>query len=90
MNICISPAELRKAIADVEAAEANGFHYCLCVFRLSRVGQMLDENLMDYSDLIEKAHPTDGRLNWGRFQGVSRRNEFVRGKLVPLTKEGAA
>ena len=84
MNICITPDELRKALSDIEHAEANGFHYCLSVFRLSSVGHMLDQNRMEYSDMIEKAHPTNGNLDWGRFQRVTRNNKFVDGKLVPI------
>jgi len=39
---------------------------------------------VQYDSMIEKAHPTDGNLNWGRFQGVTKRNKFKNGKLVPI------
>lgn len=84
MDFCISSLELRCALEEIEAAEKNGFDYCLAVFRLASVGPNLDQCRATYSDLIEKADPTNGHLNWGRFQGVSRRNKFVDGKLVPI------
>ena len=88
MIICIKPEELRAALADIERAEANGFHYCLSVFRLSSAGRILEQNLMEYSDIIEKAHPTNGNFNWGRHQGVTRDNKFVDGKLIPIKSQG--
>lgn len=84
MHVCINAEQLRKALADIEAAEANGFDHCLSVFVMTSAGRMIDECRAEYSDLLEKAHPTDGNLNWGRFQGVTRRHRFENGKLVPL------
>ena len=86
MELCITPDELRKALTDIEQAEANGFMHCLSVFRVSSAGRMLDQCRMEYDSLIEKAHPTDGNLNWGRFQSVTRRNKFKGGKLIPLSE----
>jgi hypothetical protein len=83
MDMVIDAKQLRKALADIEKAEANGFKYCLAVVRLVSAGRMLGDNKLEYSDMIEKAHPVDARYNWGRFQGVSRRNKFINGKLVP-------
>jgi hypothetical protein len=34
--------------------------------------------------MIEKAHPTNERFDWGRGQNVTKRNKFINGKLVPL------
>jgi len=82
MEFCIDAAQLRRALAEIEAAERNGFHHCLAVFKLTNAGAGLDECRADYSDLLERAHPTDGRLNWGRFQRVSKRFEFKDGELV--------
>lgn len=84
MNFCISGDQLRKALADIEAAEKNGFLHCLAVFDITSAGRMMDQCRAEYSDLIERAHETDGNLNWGRFQGVTRRNRFKDGKLVPI------
>jgi hypothetical protein len=88
IEVCITGAELRKALAAIEAAEANGFDHCLAVLKLISAGFTVSEGVVEYSDLLERAHPTDGRLDWGRFQGVTERNRFIRGKLVPL--QGAA
>lgn len=84
MEFCIAASELRKALAEIERAEKNGFFHCLGVFRFSQAGQMIDQNRAVYSDLLEKAHPKDGSLDWGRFQGVTKRNKFVDGKLIPI------
>lgn len=82
MEICIAAAELRRALAEIETAEKNGFEHCLAVFRLSQAGYQLMDCRLVYSDLIERAHPTDGRFNWGRHQSVTKRCRFVNGKLV--------
>lgn len=84
IEVCISAGQLRRALRDIEAAEANGFDHCLAVLELEACGMMLDQCLVRYSDLVEKAHPTDGSLSWGRFQGVTRRYKFEGGQLVPL------
>jgi hypothetical protein len=84
MDFCIDAAQLRAALADIEGAEANGFHHCLAVFTLMSAGPRLDRCRADYSDLLERAHPTDGSLDWGRFQQVSARFRFEDGKLLPI------
>jgi hypothetical protein len=84
MELCISGGELRKALAAIEAAEKNGFMHCLAVVKLASAGPMLEDCQVVYGSLIERAHPSDGALNWGRFQGVTRSNRFVDGKLVPI------
>jgi hypothetical protein len=84
MMLCIDAAQLRKALAEIEAAEKNGFHYCLAVFRIAAVGTMLSDCRASYNDLWVRAHPTDGNFDWGRYQGVTRANRFVDGKLVPI------
>lgn len=89
MEFCIDATELRKALADIERAEANGFNYCLATFRLTSAGWSLSECRASFDDLIERAHPTDGNLCWGRCQGVTRNHRFVNGKLVPLMTKAA-
>lgn len=84
MGFCISADQIRKALADLEAAERNGFMHCLAVFEMSSAGPMLNECRANYSDLLERAHPTIGALNWGRFQRVSQRFRFKNGDLIPL------
>lgn len=88
MQFCIDSEQLRAAIKEIEAAEKNGFHFCLAVFRMSSAGPMLHHCQAEYSDLIERAHPTDGRYDWGRFQSVTKRNKFKDGKLVPIKSTG--
>jgi hypothetical protein len=84
MNFCIDAEQLRKALAEIEAADKNGFKHCLAVFYMESAGRMIDQNRAAYSDLVERAHPTDPAFNWGRFQAVSRYNQFINGELVPL------
>jgi hypothetical protein len=86
MEFCIGADALRKALAEIEAAEANGFMHCMAVFRLTSAGQRLDDCRAEYSDLSERAHPTNPALNWGRFQGVTRNNRFENGRLHPLPR----
>ena len=84
MEFCIKAHQLRAALKRIEAAEANGFHYCEAVFQVTSCGRCLDECQATYSDLYEKAHPTDANLDWGRGQGVTQRNKFIDGTVVPL------
>lgn len=84
MEFVINAKELREALREIEAAENNGFMHCQAVFTLASAGRCLEQCVAVYSDLYEKAHPTDARLNWGRFQGVARRNKFVDGELVRI------
>ena len=84
MEFVINATQLRKALLDIENAEKNGFMYCEAVFEMVQVGRSISNNKAEYLDLFEKAHPTDGSLNWGRFQGVTKRNKFIDGKLVKI------
>lgn len=86
MDFCISAIELRKALADIERAEANGFNHCIPVFKITSAGAMIDSCRATYSDIIERAHPTDARFDWGRNQGVTRDNKFVDGELIPIDR----
>lgn len=84
MIFCVKPEQLRKALAEIEQAERNGFHYCQAVFRMASAGRMLSQCQAEYSDLSESAHPTDPSLDWGRYQSVTKRNIFVDGKLLSI------
>lgn len=84
MYFCIKAEELRKALKEIEEAERSGFMHCLSVFRVTFAGERLDEALAEYSDLWVKAHPTDGKLNWGRHQDVTQRYRFKNGKLTEI------
>ena len=76
--------QLRKALKDIEKAEANGFMYCQAVFHLTSYGRSIDKCVIEYDDLWEKAHSTNGSLDWGRGQRVTERNKFVDGKLIRI------
>jgi hypothetical protein len=82
MEFCITAEQLRSALKDIEQAEKNGFMHCLAVFRFVSAGPMIDQNQANYSDLLERASPTDDSLNWGRFQSVTRHFRFADGKLI--------
>jgi len=88
MEVVITAGELRKALSVIEAAEKNGFMFCLAVLKLTSAGESISQCRVRFSDIIEKAHPTDGSLDWGRFQEVSQRFKFRNGKVVPLKKAG--
>jgi hypothetical protein len=84
MELVINKKDLEKALKDIKSAEKNGFMYCQGVFKIISAGVCLDDNVAEYSDMIEKAHPTDGHLDWGRFQRVSKTHKFKNGKLVRI------
>ena len=90
MEFCIRADQLRAALKDIEAAEANGFMYCEAVFYLASAGRDLGSCQAAYSDLSERAKPNDPAWNWGRFQGVTRRNRWDGKGLVPITADGRA
>lgn len=86
MEFCITEKQLRLALKDINHAKRNGFHHCVPVFQFVSASGMIEDCKANYTDLIEKAHPLDDSLNWGRMQYVTHRNRFVNGKLVPLNK----
>lgn len=71
LDAAAAPDQIAAAHAALERAESRGFLYCQAVFIDGR-----------YDGLHEKAHPTDGRLDWGRGQNVTERNFFRDGVLV--------
>jgi hypothetical protein len=84
LYMTIDAAQLRAALSEIEAAEQNGFNHCLAVFFIAEASRRLSGTKAEYSDMIERAHPTHERFDWGRYQEVSRENKFVRGELVPI------
>jgi len=82
MDCTITEKELKKALKQINRAKKNGFHYCEGVFR----GYAFDGGLVKlvYSDLFEKAHPTDGNYNYGRGQSVSKYYTFQNGQLIHI------
>ena len=83
MLILMCADELRRALADIEQAEANGFTACEAVLEPKELAPM-GHLYLRYSDMVEKALPNRSDLNWGRFQGVTKRHRFDGEKLVPL------
>ena len=74
MYISLSKKELLGALHDLDRAEKNGFLYCLGIFQIKGLNGVI--GFAEYSDLLEKAHPTDGQLNWGRGQDITKRFHF--------------
>jgi hypothetical protein len=83
-TVTANAEQLRNALKEIERAEANGFNYCLAVFHLKEYGDHITDCKIEFDDLCERAHPTDGKLNWGRGQRVSQRHKFVDGKLIKI------
>lgn len=88
LDYTIDAEQLRKALAEIERAEKNGFMYCLAVFRMSITGDSITEWRGNYTDLVEAAHPTDGRFRWGRGQDITKRYRWKNGKLIPIRRKG--
>lgn len=82
VEVCATKGQLLLALAKIEEAERSGFMHCEAMFKVSVIPARVDERKLYYSDLYEKAHPTDGHLNWGRWQDVTKRYWFLDGKLV--------
>lgn len=94
MLFCIDGEELRKALKEIETAEANGFHHCFAIFGAYELGgdtfdlqdrKPIKHDLhLAYDDLWERGHSDDPNLDWGRGQEVSKYNKLVDGKLIPI------
>lgn len=80
----INGTQLKLALKEIVKAEKNGFFYCEAVFVPNGVDGIFIK--LRYSDMHEKAHPTDARLDWGRGQAVTRQNKFKKGKLIRIKK----
>jgi hypothetical protein len=76
--------QLRDALREIENSEENGFNCCLAIFNLKEYGTDLCDCKIEFEGLIEKAHPTERGLNWGRGQSITKRKRFEDGKLIPL------
>lgn len=83
-TVTANAEQLRKALNEINRAEKNGFNYCLAVFHMKEYGRSISDCKIEFDDIWEKAHPTDGRLDWGRGQNVTKRNKFIDGKLVKI------
>ena len=66
IKACITEAELRKALKDIEEAKARGFEYSLAVLKLAEAGETLSDDVLVYGgSVILKADPEDPSKNWG-------------------------
>ena len=83
--VTVDKKQLLDALDAINAAETRGFMHCIAVMHVpcgkhspARRGRgyNLGEIRATYSDLWERAHPTDGNLDWGRHQNVSRQFVF--------------
>lgn len=83
MNLCITEKEVKAMAKVFRNARKNGFNYCLAVLEFDGM-QNPHWLRLRYSDLWEKAHPTDGSLDWGRCQSITERFTFRDGKLKPI------
>lgn len=82
MNLFIDETQLRSALREIEIAKKHGFKFCLAVLATSSLeGSWVR---LQYSDLWEKAHPTDPKYDWGRCQDITKRFKFKNGKLIEL------
>ena len=81
-TVTANAEQLRMALKEIERAEENGFHYCLAVFHMKEYGSTISDCKIEFDDICERAHPSNGTLNWGRGQNVTKRNKFIDGKLV--------
>jgi hypothetical protein len=82
----LTAKELRRALLEIKNAEKGGFMYCEAVFELSN-GENDHWLTGRYIDLIEKAHPSNGKLDWGRGQEISKRYIFKDGELIRSPNE---
>jgi hypothetical protein len=81
MIAAISGDELRKALVEVEKAEAAGFVASQAVFNLTMKNGVWGDG--EFTDVCEKAHPTNGALNWGRDNFMVRQGfTFRDGRLL--------
>ena len=83
-TVVANAKQLRKALKEIEKAEANGFNHCLAVFNLKEYGRQVSDCKLEFVDLCEKAHPTKEEFDWGRGQGVTKKYMFSDGELILL------
>lgn len=80
----IDLSQAKKVVADLEAASERGFIYSLAVLEPVSIDKSLGGHIIlgyPRTDLWDRAHPTDGNLDWGR-QGASSNCRVLGGKLV--------
>ena len=82
MEVCITLAELEKALAALRDAKAHGLKHSLACLQLVQGGRRVDECLVAFNGVILRASATDPSKNWGR--GNPADVAYRRGKLVEI------
>lgn len=88
IQFCITAKQLRKALKVIEKAEANNFNHCLAVFELTKVGNNLEKVRANYYDLLERAHASDPKLNWGCGQHITDDYVFDGKTIIEIDELG--
>lgn len=79
MFFILNKEQLTKALTALERAEKHGFTHSLACFKVDSLTK--DKHIaLEYDSMWDKAHPTDGNLDWGR-QKVSENYKLINGKL---------
>ena len=84
MDFCIESKEIRKALAEIEAAEANGGISASLSLRLRMEVHCWLIAEQEYVEFCETVHPTNPYFDWGVNQNVTKRFRFKDGRLEPL------
>ena len=66
MEVCITKAELEKALQELNKAIENGFVDSIAILQLYQGGTSVSDCMVQANGVILKAHPSDGSKNWGR------------------------
>jgi hypothetical protein len=66
IEMCLTRAELLKAIKQLDIAHANGFKHSLAIISLTKAGECVSDFRGEYDSLILRAHPTSQKKDWGR------------------------
>jgi hypothetical protein len=81
MIVSLTRKELKRALAAVEKAEAAGFIASEATFTVKQKNSVWFVG--KFQDICEKAHPTDGAMDWGRDNFMVERGfTFRDGNLV--------
>lgn len=82
--VSVPAADLRRALAELELAEAAGLGCSEAVFAVRRRPTDMAVSHAAFLDVLEKSHPTDPSQNWGRDSVIRHRPgvRVVDGKVV--------
>lgn len=84
IEVVVNAEQLRKALKEIEIAESHNIMHCDAIFKLSKVGDSLDDCRIEFGKhLVVKADPVDPRKNWGRYDHYLD-HKYENGDLIPL------